>query len=262
MFNVGKGVKYAGLPATMSDIISFWNLDVYSAGTGLVTRTDSTANANNLTDTGNTPSGQGVNYFEGAVAKWLDSSVNANNFTQTTQANKLLYRINTQNGLPVLTGDGLTKRLSNAADKIGTGDITFACVFSPRDLGGTLTGRIIDNGKFIIRLSAVGRLVVLSDGVTFAVSATPSIVLGTWYVAIITRTSAGVVNIYLNGTLNGNVDQASGTPAAGSPTYLLNSAAGTSGFDGDIAEIQVISSILSVGQITQLSNYLKSKWNI
>ena len=258
MFNNGKGVKYAGLPSTVSAdaTLSFWNLDMYSAGTGAVTRTDSTANANNLTDNGTTPSGQGVAYFEGAVSKWVDSSANANNFIQTTQANKPLYRTNQINSLPVLTFDALTKRLLNAADEIGTGDITLAMVIKGRSAGGAGAGRLVDNGPFISYYTANQ---VFINGGSSAANAVP---FGTPTVVIATITSAGVVNIFVNGTLSGAADQAGTARSAGSPTYIGNNGSANRGYDGDIATLSIYQSILTAAQISSLNAYLRGVYNI
>lgn len=266
IFYNGKGVKYAGLPSTVSadSTLCYWNLDEFSAGTGAVTRYDSTSNDMDLTDNGTTPSGQGVNYYEGAVSDWYDISGNAKHLIQVTQANKLLYRTNIQNSKPVVTGDSLTKSAYNAADLIGTGDVTIFAVIKPRGFGGGGYGSIINNSKFVLYVNdTLDRIFASSDGgVNNASSANSSIVLNTSYVIAVTRTSAGVVNIYINGVISGSADQASGTPAAGTPTYIGNSAAGTRGFDGDIDEIAIYSGILTTAQITAVTNYMRSKWSI
>jgi hypothetical protein len=108
------------------------------------------------------------------------------------------------------------------------------------------------------------RIFVSSDGLTTPTSANSSIALGTAYVVIVTRTNAtpGLVNIYLNGILSGSADQDSGNPTAGTPTYIGNSAALTTGFDGDIDEVGIYNSILSATQIAQLNTSLRNKWGI
>ena len=266
LFNLGKGTKYAQLPATVSTdalLKGFWELNEYSASAGAVTRKDSTTNANDLTDTGTTPSGQGVGYFEGTISKASDSSGNGNDFIQLIQSAELLYRTGILNGLPVFTGDGLTKRLLNAGDKIGAGDVTVVAVITPRGWGGGNGGRIVDNGQFGFALnSTTGRLTCFSNGSKFIYSADSSIALGTSYVTMVTRTSAGVTNFYINGTLSGSADQDSGTPAAGSPTYLLNNDASTRGFDGDVANPMLFPSILNAYQIAMLNAYMRKKYAI
>jgi len=47
------------------------------------------------------------------ISTWFDSTVNNNNFSQSTAANKPLYKINIQNGLPVVRFDGTNDNLSN-----------------------------------------------------------------------------------------------------------------------------------------------------
>lgn len=258
LYNNGKGVKYAGLPSTISSdaTLSFWNLDEYSGGTANVTRLDSTANDNDLTSVGNTPSGQGVNYYEGSVGKWIDQSGNANNLIQVTQANKLLYLTNQQNGKPVLQGDGLTKSIYNAADLIGTGDVTVFAVVKPRTLGGGSVGSIVVNSKFILQIGGTNAFRAYSDNVTMATSANNAFTLGTSVILIVTRTSAGVTNFYVNGTLSGTANQSSGTPAAGTPTYIGNGGSATTGFDGNIMELGVYKKILNATEIELLNNYL------
>jgi hypothetical protein len=266
LYNNGKGVKYAGLPATVSAdaTLSFWNLDEYSPGTANVTRNDSKG-TNHLTSVGNTPSGQGVNYFEGVVSKWFDQSGNAKTMLQTTTSARLMYVTNAQNSKPVLRGDGLTKCLYNANDLIGTGNVTVFAVIKPRGWGGSGVGRIIDNNMLRLSVNLTSaRLRVLSDGVygTMAYSANSSIALDTAYVVVLTRTSAGVVNFYINGALSGVANQASGTPAAGSATYIGNLLAGTAGFDGDIDEVGIVNRILSDSDIQRVTTYLGVKWGI
>lgn len=267
MFNNGKGtVDFTSLPSTVQATInagsgSYWDLKPYSNGTGAVTRPDSGPNGNNLTDNGNTPSGQGLNYYEGTVAQWNDSSTFANNLTQTTQANRLLYKTNYQNGLPMLVGDGLTKNLSNANDLVGIGSITFTCVFKLS--AQNLFQRLIDNGKFVVYInSSTGAVSVESDGTTIALGASSAIVTGTTYVLIVTRDPSGLVNIYINGVLSGTANQSSGTPSTSSPTYIGNNAALNRGLQGGIGFIAIYNSILNSSQITLLTNFLRTRWGI
>ena len=264
IFNKGKGVKFAGLPSTVSSdsTLSFYNLDEFSSGGGLVTRLDSGPNANSLTDHGNTPSGQGVDYYEGSVSKWIDRSNAANTLIQPAEANRLMFVTNAQNGKPVLRGDGLTKSIYNAADLIGTGNVTVVMVIKPRGWGGSNIGRIISNGFFILRGNSAsgGVLQIFSDGATVASSGVVS--LTTPYVLVITRTLGGIVNFYINGILSGSANQASGTPSSGNPTYIGNTSAGTVGFDGDIDEIVIAKKILTLPQIISLTRYLRKYWNI
>jgi hypothetical protein len=261
LYNTGKGVKFAGLPSTVSSdaTLSFWNLDEYSAGTANVTRNDSKG-TNHLTSTGNTPSAQGVNYFEGVVSKWFDQSGNSNTVLQTTQSARLMYVTNAQNSKPVLRGDGLTKSLFNAADLVGIGDVTVFAVIKPRGWGGGTDGRIIDNGYFKFHVGATGIVSVVNASV--ASSAAGSIVLGTAYVVLATVTAAGVTNIFINGTLSGAANQASGARGSVSPTYIGNNSTGVRGFDGDIGEVGIVNRIVTAAEIAHATAVLRQKWGI
>jgi len=48
------------------------------------------------------------------ISTWFDSTVNNNNFSQSTSANKPLYKINIQNSLPVVRFDGINDTLINS----------------------------------------------------------------------------------------------------------------------------------------------------
>ena len=265
MINNGKGVKYAGLPSTVSadSTLSFWNLDEYSAGTGAVTRKDSSANANDLTDSGNTPSGQGVNYLAGTVSKIVDSATTPHNLTQTTLAARPLYVTNVKNGWPMRFYNGVNSSLLNAGDLIGTGDVTFVAVIRPDGWGGGGTGRIIDNSQFIFGVTTTNsQLFCGNAGSGNTNSAASSISLGNYYVVTLTRTSAGVINFYINGALSGTANQAGTTPVSGSVTYLGNRAAGDRGFQGMMSSTVIYPKILSASEIQATYNYLKAKYAI
>jgi hypothetical protein len=172
-----------------------------------------------------------------------------------------MYVTNAQNSKPVLRGDGLTKCLYNANDLIGTGDVTVFCVVKPRGFGPGSAARIITNGKFDFQLNA-DHLSARSDGSTVVSSVNNSILVNTAYVLIVTRTSAGILNFYINGSLSGTANLASGTPAAGTTTYVGNNDVGTRGFDGDIDEVGIVTRILSDNDIQRVTRYLGVKWGI
>ena len=266
LFNNGKGLKYAGIGVAGTDgsdlktsLSSWWGLGKTEGGL-----TQDSHSTNTLTNNGTVTNGQGVNYYEGVVAKITDQSISGYNFTQTTQSKRPSWQSNIANGKALLYFDGVDDTLSNAADVIGTGDVTVFAVIKPIGWGGTNVGRIIGNGQFFIAVTnSNSRLYASSDNsVTTAFSANSSIALSTSYVVAVTRTSAGVANIYINGTLSGTADQASGTPAAGSPTYIGNRAAFDRAFDGYLGLMGVYNSILTVAQINSISNFLKSYYQI
>lgn len=261
LYNNGKGLKYAQLPDSIkndSALKGYWNLDEKSG-----TRYDSTSNDNDLTDNGTVTQVQGVNYYEGTVATVFDSSGNSNTFSQTTLSKRPTYCSICLNGKPAMLFDGVDDALFGAGDKIGTGDVTITAVINARS-AGVITGRIIDTTSlFLFMYGDATKLGITSNaGTTIVYSGNSSIAVNTSYIVTVTRTSAGVVNIYIGNVLSGSADQNSGTPVAGSDTYIGNRAAGDRAFDGSIATVIINSSILTAAQRTSQYNYLKSKYGL
>ena len=198
------------------------------------------------------------------AARWNDQSGNGNNFTQTTLTKRPVVDAD---GITIqaLDFDGVDDVMSNSTDLIGTGDITVYAVIKPQGWGGVSAGRIISNEQFVFKVDGnggAGRFALISNASTTAVSANSSITLNTAYVLAATRTAAGVTNLYINGSLSGTADQSSGTPVAGSPTYIGNSAAGTRAFNGLLGDILRYGSIHSQAQITATTNSLRAKFSI
>ncbi|MEI8143090.1 MAG: fibronectin type III domain-containing protein [Candidatus Berkelbacteria bacterium] len=263
LFNGGKGLKYAGLPTSISGDASlkgFWNLDTKSG-----TRLDQTANGNDLSDVGTVTQGYGVGYYDGAVSKITDLSGHSNTFTQTSQTLRPVYDVSGINSHPAFQFDGVDDTLGNSTDLIGTGDVTVTTVIKPRSSGGSSVGRIIDNSKFYICMSNVNSnaIQVSSDSSTgYAVTPISSIAFNTPYVVSVTRKADGKVNVYINGALSGTADQVSGPPTVGGPTYLGNKAAGDRAFDGWIGPVVIQKSILDNTSRNSVEKTLGAKYGI
>ena len=143
-----------------------------------------------------------------------------------------------------------------------TGDLSLIGWIFPLGYGTSNAGKIIDNTKLKIGLSNTNSVLnVSSDGSTVVSGATNGIVIGRWQHIAVTRTSAGVVNIYINGVLSGSANQASGTPASGSTIYL-GAAATSNYFNGRMGDIEVFQGILSQVEIAQKWSSEKSKFNL
>lgn len=139
------------------------------------------------------------------------------------------------------------------SDFIGTSDVTVLAWINPRSIG-TTAGRILDNGKFLFNLTGTNRLQASSDGSTNINSQNNSIPYDNkWKFIAMTRTSAGVVNFYINGISSGTPNQSSGTPVAGNTnTVIGNNAAGSRNFDGKIDTLRIFKKILDQGEIMAL----------
>lgn len=133
-----------------------------------------------------------------------------------------------------------------------TGDKTFICWAKAWSAGGGNVGRIFDNGKLMIYTDGT-KISVTSDGSTTVSSAASSIKLGSMYMIVVTRTSTGIVNIYINSVLSGTANQASGTPVAGTTNIILgNNNAGSATWFGLLDCPRIFSGILSVFEIAQM----------
>lgn len=197
------------------------------------------------------------------VSRETDQSGNVNNFTQATFSKRPNLAITGIDSKPTIEFDGVDDALVKAVDLIGVGDATIVAVIKPRGFGGASTGRVVSNGKTYVYVNDTNDCInVTSNDSTIVVSATNSIVLNSSYIIIVTRSAAGLINIYINGTLSGSADQSSGTPVAGSDTYVGNRAAFDRAFNGWIGELLIYPSILTSDQRTNVTTMLANKYSI
>ncbi len=147
--------------------------------------------------------------------------------------------------------DGSNDKVTTTADMIGTGnDSVSAWIY--KDGNGEGIQNIIANGRFMF-YEYNNKLNLASDASTVASSAVSSIALNTWYHAVVTRTSAGGANFYINGVVSGTADQSSGTPQAGITNIIIGNDEATSRtFDGIIDEVRVYNRVLTTAEITAL----------
>ena len=142
-----------------------------------------------------------------------------------------------------------------------TGDITISVWINPKSMGELNGGHIISNGKFSIRILNDQRIYVTNNGfANFSYTVPQAIpVYNTWYHVLVTRTSAGIVKIYIN-----NVDETgggfAGTPVAGTTNTIIgNNAAGEYTWDGSIADVRIYNRALDQTEITALFQNYRSK---
>lgn len=163
------------------------------------------------------------------------------------------------------TVKGLSGRFSGSNTGIAfgtvvdfTGDKTFEAWVNPSTLvdddnifygsdvrlylrAGTLTYRMVSNGSTAVN------------------SANSSVVFNKWSHIIVTRTSTGVTNFYVNGVLSGDADQVGGTPIAGGNLYIGNNYNNARDYYGDIGTVKIYNSILTTSQINNLyAKFLKA----
>ncbi|MDP1706904.1 MAG: LamG domain-containing protein [bacterium] len=126
---------------------------------------------------------------------------------------------------------------------------------------GGNAGRIIANGKFILKVHGVGRIQLSSDGeVTQGWSTNGSIILGKWYHVVVTRAVGATApsNFYINGLSNQYTEnQASATAGAvaGTTNVIIGNNTGqTATFDGRISDVRVYNRVLSAAEILAIYN--------
>jgi hypothetical protein len=95
-----------------------------------------------------------------------------------------------------------------------------------------------------------------NDSATAAQSANTSILLSTWYHIFITRTSLGVINIYINGVLSGTADQAAGTIQSTTDFYIGNNQADSLTMDGTLEHYGITTDIKAATFIADRYNML------
>lgn len=147
-----------------------------------------------------------------------------------------------------------TSRVDLGTDFVGVGDITVTCRMFVRSLGGGNVGRLLNNVKFVISTAGSNIIRVFSDGSTAATSATNAYQFNRWYFLSITRTSAGVTNIYINNALTGSANQSGGTPSSAGLENLSigNRVAGDRGYDGILSNLRIFNRILTATELTDV----------
>ena len=133
-----------------------------------------------------------------------------------------------------------------------TGDVTVEAWVKPYSLGET-AGRVVDNGKLILYVSSTNNAFrFISDSGSVG-GADDSLVFNKYQHILVTRTNAGIVNIYLNNFLSGTANQDAGTPAAGTSNIIIGNQDGsTRTFDGQIAKVAIHDKILTQAERNEL----------
>ena len=154
-----------------------------------------------------------------------------------------------------------TSRLDyGAVDPIGTGNITVVAMF--RTDVTDVARRLFDQGKTQLSLhSPATQIRIVRDGSTVtAISAANSIVADKTIVVAATSTSAGVSNLYINGTQSGTRNLSAGTPAAATTNFFVgNRNASDAAWNGSIYYLAVYNTILTEQQISQISDELMNE---
>ena len=208
LYNTGKAKPYSKLSATeKTGLVSYWNLDETSDGSGPVTRVDS-AGSNNLTDN-NT----------------VTSVVNA---TMPHNVGGFFTRANAE----------YLSHVDNSSLRVGTNDFTFACWI---DVGTyAATEGIIDKGSqadYTLDANGGNLRFYVKNGGAYPTAQVAEPATGTWNLVIAWRSAAGGnVNIQLNnGAVSSTAAAIQNNDTAGA--FTIGSIGSGSNFDGQIDEV-------------------------
>jgi hypothetical protein len=148
-----------------------------------------------------------------------------------------------------------------------TGDISLLMWYNINNSGGGGSGKLIDNGKFLIRQNAnpINYWSISSDGGTTNANsgaAANYFNFNEWNLLAIVRNAAGIANVWINGFMYGPADQDSGTPVAPSGNLVIGGDVGQIKItDGEIAETIIIDGLLTPEEISQYYTATKHLYN-
>lgn len=147
---------------------------------------------------------------------------------------------------------GGTDYVDTGSDFISTNAITVSVWVYARSHGESGHGRILDNGSTVLKVPNTDCFAFSSDGqVTAARSESSSFDLNIWTHVVVTRTSTGIANFFINGVESGTANQNSGTPAAGTVNLLIGGDS-RHAWDGFIDDVRIYNRVLSPDEIKQL----------
>jgi len=127
--------------------------------------------------------------------------------------------------------------------------------------------RLIDNGKLYIysSYSDPRYWYMTSNGSTTVSSGIMTSPVGRWKQIVVTRTSTGVANFYIDGVLSGTANQASGTPVAGTLNISIGAYVPSytdQAFRGQMSAVRIINGILTAQEVSQLFSNERRNYGI
>ena len=152
--------------------------------------------------------------------------------------------------------DGVDGYLTKTSAANGLADnVTISGWIYPTSYGEGNVGVIYTNSKIWLAVEnavyvGVKDLIFSRDNTaTLAASQSNSVVLNVWSHVVITSTSTGITNIYINGVLNGTANQAGGGPVSSVNYYIGNISSNDRTFGGIIEGLKIYPYIWSSEQI-------------
>lgn len=188
-----------------------------------------------------------------------DASGNGKHALQATASQRLTYKVNIQNGKPMLLCDNVDDVLTTAsiAHGIGTGDFYWAIVLKT---GSTVASwrDVLSNGTYAPGLFVhAGKLDLYWGGDNDSAA---DLAINTVYICEVFRAS-GVVNFVINGVADANTPTVA-TSMANAALSLGADPGGGEAFNGYIGEALTYSALPTAGQRASLRAYLNKQWAV
>jgi len=193
------------------------------------------------------------------VGLWRDKSGNAKHATQSTNANRPLFKTSVQNSKNVLRFDGSNDGMAGSDTGFSTTTST-VFVICKSAIAGT------DNYPFMFGTDAATQLVGLTTYnnqmqiTQYGASTFVAFTTNAWNVIYFTKSSNNWT-MNLNGT-SASTTMTTSTVLSGNYGIGFNRSGNRAFFNGDIAEVILYNSVLSTSQIQQVQAYLNQKWGI
>lgn len=139
------------------------------------------------------------------------------------------------------------------ATYLGTGDKTVSLWVNIDNLGN---GVFAGETQFILYGSSDGRIKMTGNGgVTVAETPIASVATGSWHFLAVSVTSAGTANFYINGSLSGSANQASGTPTTSPFDFEIGNCISGAAQDCKMDDVRIYNRILSAAEVLQIYNF-------
>jgi hypothetical protein len=178
-------------------------------------------------------------------ANWYDKT---NNLTATVSGATLIKPAASNLGISCFNGS--TSNVAFTGMDGLTGDITISFKINLNTFGSEDIGTVFTAGGFFYAFLNDNKVYFRREGNTNAFS--ESISLNTNYTVVITSTSTGITNIYINGVLSGSPNQSAGIAIA-NYNYNIGSRSSDRYFDGIIDNVIIWSRCLIPEEITLLN---------
>ncbi len=207
--------------------------------------------------------------LNGLVGYWTLDGADIHSSNNKTDDRSGTNKAGTLNNSPSIVegriGQGLNFKGGNninvqtSSTIIGTGNLTMSAWIKLDAYNGNGADYIImstsgGNDKVHYAVDSVGGINALSlsddNDATNSTSANGSIKLHQWYHALVTRTSGGTTNFYINGVRSGTANQSSGSPVASDTMYISDN--NVDSFTGVIDDVRVYNRILGIEEIQKL----------